>query len=268
MEMTRIQQLLASAVIGAALPITALAQSAEYRYTPPGASSTVYGAGTFMVRVGGSYIEPDDQKGKWRFDRERYAFLDGLRYKISTANTWNFTAGFMPMDHLAVEVGYIGKSTNDLDFRGLQAPVENRKFRAGEIERRSGTIMLNWFPVCTESWVQPYVGVGVNYTDFDDVNLRRTANEYLAEVSDGIGDAKIFLEDTWGWAAQVGLDIMFGPDSSWLFNAAIQYQDVEVTADLHFAVPGEIAPRTFVNAARTRVEFDPWIYSIGFGYKF
>ncbi|WP_159436037.1 OmpW/AlkL family protein [Microbulbifer donghaiensis] len=245
-----------------------MAESDEYRYTLPGSSTAVYSAGTVMVRLGGSYLEADDQKGKWRFDRVRYPFLDGLRYKISTANTWNFTAGFMPMDHFAVEVGYIGKSTHDLDFQGLQSPFAGRKIRAGDIERRSGTIMFNWFPVCTESWVQPYVGVGFNYTDFDDVKLGRVANEYLAVVSDGIGEAKVFLDDTWGWAAQVGLDVMFGPENDWFFNAAIQYQDVEVTADLHFAVPGVIIPKTFVHAARTRVEFDPWIYSIGFGYKF
>lgn len=268
MEMMRVLAPLALTALSAATSVAAQAESPAYQFAPLGSSGVGYSAGTAMVRVGGSYIEPDDDTGKWRFDRVRYPSLDGLRYKIDTANTWNFTVGYMPMEHFAVEFGYIGKSKHDVDFFGLMPPVERRNIRAGRIERRSGVIMFNWFTVCSESWVQPYVGVGAHYTDFDNVKLTQAANEYLRAVSDSLGDAKIFLDDTWGWAGQIGIDIMFGPDSNWLVNAAIQYQDVEVTSDLHFAVQGEIDPLVFVNAARTKIEFDPWIYSIGFGYKF
>ncbi|SDZ75470.1 Outer membrane protein W [Microbulbifer marinus] len=228
----------------------------------------VYSAGTVMVRVGASYIEPDDDTGKWRFNRNVYPFLDGLRYDIDSETTWNVTAGFMPIDHFSVEVGYIGNSEHDVDLFGLQSPFERDRIKAGDIERRTGLLMFNWFPVCIESWVQPYVGIGGHYTDFDNVRFSFDANDYFALVSDGIGQARLFVEDTWGWAGQLGVDVMFGRDSNWLVNVAVQYLDVEFDADLHFTVPSEIDPRLFVNAARTDVEFDPWIYNLGIGYKF
>ncbi|WP_377518141.1 OmpW/AlkL family protein [Microbulbifer taiwanensis] len=259
---------MALAVSTATVSVAASAGPADYTPPPPAAPPAIYEAGTVMVRVGASYVDPDDDNGKWRFNRDLYPYLDGLRYELDSETTWNFSIGFMPVDHFSVEFIYVGESELDLDLRGLLRPFENEKIRAGSVDRRTGELMVNWFPVCKESWVQPYVGLGGHYTDFDNSSFRVDANDYLASVANAVGPATLFLEDDWGWAAQVGVDIMFGRDSNWLVNVAVQYLDMEVAADLHYAVPAIFDPGVSVNAARTDIEVDPWIYNLGIGYRF
>lgn len=271
MEKTRILTPLAIAVSAMVGAQQALAGPSGYVPPAPSAPPAVYEAGTVMLRIGASYIDPDDDTGKWRYDRDLFPFLDGLRYELDSETTWNFTAGFMPVDHLSVEFGYIGESEHDLDLTGLQGFFVDEfgvtSIRAGSIERRTGTLMVNWFPVCKESWVQPYIGLGGHYTDFDNENYSINANDYLAEVAGAIGPARLIVDDDWGWAGQLGVDIMLGRDSNWLVNAAVQYLDMEVQTDLHYPVPGFFDP-VVINAARTEIELDSWVYNLGIGYKF
>ncbi|WP_323843816.1 OmpW/AlkL family protein [Microbulbifer magnicolonia] len=266
--MTRILAPVTLALTCAAVPIASSAGPAGYEPVPPAPPPPVYQAGTVMARIGLSYIEPNDDSGKWRFNRDLFPDLDGLRFDIDHETTWNVTLGFMPVDHFSVEVGYIGESEHDLDLTGLMSPFENDRIRTGSIDRQTGTLIFNWFPVCKESWIQPYIGLGGQYTDFDGIRFSVDANDYLAEVANAIGPATMFIDDDWGWAGQVGIDIMFGRNSRWFVNAAAQYLDLSLDVDLHYAVPVEFDPGVTISAAVTDVDFDPWVYNLGIGYRF
>ncbi|WKT59296.1 OmpW family outer membrane protein [Microbulbifer thermotolerans] len=273
MKLTRILAPMAIAVAAAVGAEPVLAGPSGYAPPMPSAPPAVYEAGTVMLRIGASYIDLDDDSGKWRYDRDLQPFFDGLRYDLDGETTWNFSVGFMPIDHMSVELGYIGKAEHDLDLTGLDSDFVQdfgvSKIRAGSIDRRSATLMFNWFPVCKESWVQPYVGIGAHYTDYDSVRFRTAANDYLAEVAGAIGPAKLYLEDDWGWAGQIGIDIMLGRESNWLVNAAVQYLDSDVQTDLHYQAPNfYFSPTTVINAARTDIELDSWVYNLGIGYRF
>ncbi|WP_323843815.1 OmpW/AlkL family protein [Microbulbifer magnicolonia] len=232
-----------------------------------------------MFRVGASFVDPDDD-GNLDFRGYREFFPDDdflvdddfrFGFDVDDEWTWNFTAGFMPIDHFMVEVGYIGESDHDVKLKGVPVfnddlqVIDRRNVSVGDLERWSGFVNFNWFPVCPESWVQPYVGVGINYSEYDDQNVRVGIDDFLVDFAGGVEPAngRIFYEDDWGWNAQVGIDIMFGRNSSWLVNGAIMYMDAEVEGDLHYNIG---AP--FVNAVRSSFDFDPWVYNIGIGYKF
>jgi opacity protein-like surface antigen len=258
-------------------------------YTPPPAPPVVYGAGTTVIRVGASFVDPDDDKGRLRFEDDFFADdiivpgdRDRLRYRLDDDTTWNFTVGYMPVEHFMVELGYIGKSDHDLDLRArdlefIEGPGGEvlvfadgrRNLKLGEVSRWSGFGMVNWFPVCPESWVQPYVGIGAHYTSFDNHDVRGVARDFLADFAGALEpvDGRVRYENDWGWGAQLGVDIMFGRDSNWLANAAVMYLDTEADADLHYRIEAE----RFVNpirALRTDFDLDPWVYNLGIGYKF
>jgi len=268
MKMTRILTPLALA-ISAVAASSAMAGGSGYVPAPPPAG--LYTAGTAVVRIGASWVDPDDSSSNLRYP-ELFPFFDGSRFELDSDTTWNFSAMFMPADHFGVEFTYTGQSDLDMDLRNLdtyyldQYSDNNNRLRIGTLESSSGTLMFNWFPVCTESWIQPYIGIGANYTDFDNFNLRENANDYLAIVDDGMGidyPGRVRVDGGWGWAGQVGVDILFGRDSNWLVNAAVQYLDVQTNVDIHYPVEN-----TFVNAIRTDLDVDPWVYNLGIGYKF
>ncbi|SDZ75456.1 Outer membrane protein W [Microbulbifer marinus] len=279
MKMTRILAPMALAVSSAVVSVAASAGPSGYAPPPPAATPAVYEAGTVMLRLGASWVDPDDDSGRWRYNRDLFPEFEGLGYRIDDDTGWNFSVGFMPIDHFSIELGYIGTTEHDVDWTGLLQPVLpaigpefeplDGRLRVGSVDRQTGTLFLNWFPVCKESWIQPYVGLGAIYTDFDNLRFRTTANDYLSDLNEVItGPATMYFEDDWGWGAQFGVDIMFGRDSNWLVNLAGQYHDVDTVTDLHYAFPRELEPGTFVRAARRQLDLDAWVWNLGIGYKF
>jgi outer membrane protein len=84
--------------------------------------------------------------------------------------------------------------------------------------------------------IKPYIGGGVNYTIF-----------YGEE---GALDALGGLDNTWGWAAQAGVDIKIA--GNWYANIDVK----KLWLDADVADTG------------VEVDIDPWIVGVGLGYKF
>jgi outer membrane protein W len=221
-----------------------------------------YEAGTSIVRIGASHVNPDEDSTELNFAGVFLPDFIDSEYNLDSDTTWNFSAVFMPVDHFAVEFVYIGESDHKVDVDGFLGFVDGSHLRLGTLEQQSANLYVNWFPVCKESWVQPYIGFGVNYTDFDNDSLSVAANDYFAFSMDAIGPGTLSVEDSMGWTGQIGVDIMFGRDSAWLVNAAVQYMNVDTSTDVNFPVDGA------VKGLRAGLDVDPWVYNLGIGYKF
>jgi outer membrane protein len=101
------------------------------------------------------------------------------------------------------------------------------------------TLTLQYYPLGgSESPVQPYVGAGINYTRFSDERL-------------AIGELE--LDDAWGAAAQVGVDLLI--DEHWALNAAAWYLDIDTDAKINGAAAGTVA-------------IDPMVVMAGLSYRF
>lgn len=87
---------------------------------------------------------------------------------------------------------------------------------------------------------KPYVGAGV---------------QYIAFFDEGSGDiGKINLDNAWGFALQAGFDLEIG--QGWYLNADVK--KVWLDTDASWG-PGTIT---------ADVDVDPWIFSVGLGYRF
>ena len=97
--------------------------------------------------------------------------------------------------------------------------------------------------------IQPYVGAGLNYTTFfsEEVTQAAIDNEITG----------ISLDDSFGFALQIGADWTFG--NRWLLNFDLRWIDIE--SDLEATVAGET-----IDAGTVKI--DPWVYSINLGYSF
>lgn len=103
------------------------------------------------------------------------------------------------------------------------------------------TLLLNYHFGAAGSMLRPYLGLGVNYTRFTDA-----ATPYGWQVR---------LSDSWGLAAQAGLDVSLG--KQWGLFASVGA--AQVKSDL-VAVGASVL--------RSTIDFRPITYAAGVSYKF
>lgn len=87
--------------------------------------------------------------------------------------------------------------------------------------------------------IDPYLGVGVNYTMFMDESL------------DGGGDLE--LEDSFGAAVQAGVDVALG--EGWFLGADLRWIDIDADVKIDGTDVGE-------------AEIDPIVYGVNLGYRY
>ncbi|MBN8430186.1 OmpW family protein [Microbulbifer salipaludis] len=224
-----------------------------------------YEQGDVIVRIGWGLVDPDDDSDLLRIDNT-VDLLD-TRVYVDDGDSATFTGTWLFADHFGLGLLAALPFEHDLSVGGLPDPNNPGdllgKVDLGSIEHLPPTLTVQWFPVCKESWVQPYVGIGVNFTTFMDEDISNVAQDYFVDVLDASSNARLKLDDSWGLAGEVGIDIMFGRDSNWLFNAAVWYLDIDTKAKIDFRTTQGANTRI-----TTDVDIDPFVYSVGLGYKF
>ena len=121
--------------------------------------------------------------------------------------------------------------------------------KAGSTKHLPPTLSAQWYPRGGQDGWQPYVGIGVNYTIF-------FSEDTHGDLEGIVGKADLELEDSFGLAAQVGVDIPLG--ENWGLNAGVWYIDIDTEAEVSFTG----------GKAKFDVDIDPWVYNVGLFYKF
>jgi len=106
------------------------------------------------------------------------------------------------------------------------------------------------FHITPERFLDFYVGLGVNYTLFYDYEL--------SDDLDGAGVSNISFKNSFGPAAQVGVDIGLG--EKWVINVDLKYIMITTDATIQLEAGG--------NLDVTSVDINPWVPGIGIGYRF
>lgn len=96
--------------------------------------------------------------------------------------------------------------------------------------------------------VRPYVGAGINYTHFFDSQVRGGLD---------IPGSDIDIDDSWGLAAQAGVDIDL--NETWFVNFDVKYIDIDADAHIKDSVVSDI---------KVDIDIDPIVWGIGIGRVF
>lgn len=113
----------------------------------------------------------------------------------------------------------------------------------GTLKHLPPVLTLQYHFTQLQGW-RPYVGAGVNYTHFSDVQFDAATTAALHPS---------IKQDSFGAALQAGADVPLG--GGWLFNADVK--KVQISTD--------------VSSSGTKVgtfKVDPWLLSIGVGKRF
>ncbi len=109
------------------------------------------------------------------------------------------------------------------------------------------TVQYHFAP---EAKVRPYVGAGVNYTIF-------YSEKPSAGLEAAVGQTDVNMKDSFGWAAQAGIDIDL--NEKMFLNFDVKYIDIDTTAQL---------ATTAIGTQRVKISLDPIVFGVGLGFRF
>lgn len=182
-------------------------------------TANAFEPGDWLVRVGASYVNPASDNS------------DIVSVDSDTSLTFNFT--YMMTDVWGLELLAAAPFKHDIDL------LDGTK--VGSTKHLPPTLSVQYHFMSTEQF-QPYIGVGLNYTNF-----------YSEKTTGPLEGLDLSLGDSWGLAGQIGFDVLFNDD--WFFNLDVRYIDIDTKA----RVAGD---------SIGKVEIDPWVFGGHIGYRF
>ena len=223
----------------AAAPFTAQAWD-----TAPGEQK-----GDFLFRVGISQINPESDNLK--------PVGGALGIPVSTLVvdsdvSATFDVTWMFHNNFGVELLAAYPFTHGIDAK----PYAGGRVRVGYTDVLPPTLSLVWRPFDDKATLQPYVGVGGNWTMFSGESVRGDTGFLPART-------KLSLDDSFGVAGVVGLDFFPGEAKKWFANAQVRYIQIETDAELQIPA-GSGLTRVKVGT----VDINPFVYGVHIGRRF
>ncbi|MDK9769792.1 outer membrane protein OmpW [Vibrio sp. B181a] len=189
--------------------------------------------GDFILRVGAASVVPNDSSDK----------ILGSQYEleVNSDTQLGLTFGYMFTDNISLEVLAATPFSHDISTDLVGKDI-------GSTKHLPPTVMVQYYFGDSQSKFRPYVGAGLNYTIFFDEGFNSTGK--------GAGLSDLKLDDSFGLAANVGVDYMI--NDKWFLNASAWYANIETEATYKAAGAKQ----------KTDVKINPWVFMISGGYKF
>ena len=200
-------------------------------------------AGDIIVRAGAITVDPQESSsdiwvGALGMD------VAGTKATLDSDTQLGLNFAYMLTNNIGIELLAATPFSHNVGVKGLGGLDGN----LGELKHLPPTLSVVYYPLDSSSAFQPYVGAGINYTWFFDTKLSSEA--------EGKGFSGLDMKDSWGLAAQVGMDYMLTDNI--MLNAQVRYIDIETTGTTNFGG----------SKVKVDVDVDPFVYMVGLGYKF
>ncbi len=188
-------------------------------------------AGDIIVRAGAVVVAPNESSP---------VVADIAEFGVNDNTQLGLNFGYMITDNIGIELLAATPFSHDVSLGSLG--------KIAETKHLPPTLVAQYYFGDANSKLRPYIGAGVNFTNFFD-------NEFTAEAKE-LGLSELSMSNSWGVAAQVGLDYQI--NDSWLVNASVWY--AQISTDVKFNL-GD-APQ------KVETDIDPWVYMVSVGYTF
>ncbi|MBB1270646.1 outer membrane protein OmpW [Shewanella sp. SR44-3] len=187
-------------------------------------------AGDIIVRAGIATVAPNESSPV-------VATVDEFTVDTNTQLGLNFA--YMVTDNIGVELLAATPFSHDISLGALG--------KIAETKHLPPTLVAQYYFGQANSVIRPYIGLGVNFTNFYDNEFTNDLNGALTNLS---------MTSSWGVAGQVGVDYQVNKD--WLVNASVWYAKIQT--DVTFDMGGA--------AQKVETDIDPWVYMVSIGYSF
>lgn len=227
-------------------------------------AAQAYEAGDIVVRAGAATVAPDETSSDVRVDSPALGTATGVKVGVEDDTKLGVATTYMVTPMIGVELLAAFPFEHDIVAAGDVAALG----KLGATKHLPPTLSVQFYPMSSASRFQPYVGAGVNYTNFFEETTTDTLTAAIGAVADiaagtstGVvaSSTELKLDDSVSYALSAGFDYML--DDHFGINAGVWYIDIDTTA--------EITADTNAGPVKASVdvEIDPWAYMIGFSYK-
>lgn len=206
-----------------------------------------YQAGDIIVRAGAITVDPHESSsdiwvGALNTD------VAGSKATLDSDTQLGLNFAYMLTSNIGIELLAATPFSHDVGVKGMPGAFAGLNGNLGELKHLPPTLSVVYYPLDAASAFQPYVGAGINYTWFFDTELSSEAENK--------GFSGLDMKDSWGLAAQVGMDYMLTDNI--MLNAQVRYIDIDTTGTTSFGGA----------KVKVDVDVDPMVYMVGLGYKF
>ncbi|MEH0832676.1 outer membrane protein OmpW [Pectobacterium cacticida] len=189
-------------------------------------------AGDFIVRAGTATVRPVESSDN---------VLGSLgSFQVNNNTQLGLTFSYMVTDNIGVELLAATPFNHKVGLRSTGT--------IAEVKHLPPTLVAQYYFGEREDKLRPYLGVGLNYTLFFD--------EKFNDTGKGAGLSDLSLKNSWGVAAQAGLD--YNLDKNWLLNMSVWWMDIDT--DVKFNAGND--------RQNVHTRLDPWAFMFGVGYRF
>lgn len=211
------------------------------------AAASAYEAGDWIVRGGAVMVAPNDDSSNLDLAGAQLAGT-GVEVDDNTQLLLNVT--WMANEHVGVELLAATPFEHSVDSKGLPGlGLGLSDVEVGSVKHLPPTLTVLWYPMESGAAFQPFIGAGINYTIFFQEDTSGAAQAAL-------GARNLELDDSWGLAARAGFDYML--NDCWSLHAGVYYLGIDTKANLDTAL-GKVG---------VDVDINPWVYTVGLGYRF
>ena len=190
--------------------------------------------GDLLLRAGIAHVAPQGDSDQIT------AIGAGARVEADSTTSLGITATYMATNNIGIGVLAAWPFEHDIDATGSIAALGT----VAETKQLPPTVTLQWH-FTPSSNIRPYVGAGLNYTNF-----------FSEDTKGALAGHSISLDDSWGLALEAGVDVDINSD--WFISGQVWYTDIDTEA----ALRGPVFNTNF------DVEIDPWVVMLGIGTKF
>ncbi|MBA1280021.1 OmpW/AlkL family protein [Stutzerimonas stutzeri] len=204
-------------------------------------------AGDVILRAGAITVDPHEDSGDI-YVGALSTSVPGTKATLDSDTQLGLNFAYMLTDKIGIELLAASPFTHDVGVSGMPGGFAGLNGKLGELKHLPPTLSLVYYPLDSKSAFQPYVGAGINYTWFFD--------DKLTSEAEGKGFNGLDMKDSWGLAAQVGMDYMLTENV--MINAQVRYIDIDTTGTTSYGGA----------KVKVDVDVDPMVYMVGLGYKF
>lgn len=189
--------------------------------------------------------------------------MDGTSIGVDNEFTLAGTLAYMLNDNWGLELVIGVPAEFNIPSKGLE---DLGVTKVGTTDVVPIIVSLQHYFNVNHERLQPYVGLGVNYTV-----LRGEKVSDELEVALAAQDQDLEFDNSFSYTLNAGLD--FQLDDRWLLNASVYYVDLETDAELSFTNSQGISdmfgfPLPATGTIETTVDVPTWAYFLTAGYRF
>ncbi len=208
-----------------------------------------YDQGDIVLRAGIAKVDPDSSSTALS---RNGTTLPGTDVSVDSNTQLGLTGTYMLTSNVGIELLAATPFSHTVTAHGSVSGLGSIEgLDVADVKHLPPTLSVQYYPMPSDSKLQPYVGAGINYTIFFDEEL---TSDFKATP---LGDGSIDLDNSFGLAFEIGCD--YAVTDNIVLNASVWNVDIDTEATIKLDSGAVI---------KTDVDIDPWVYMVGVGYKF